>query len=142
MRYPGTGPGSPTVKVFFATLGNYAAVVFSAFTLGLSASIVAHDHHSIIGIAHLTVSTFSLVVGLFSCFCKADPTLIFMFFNLLMYVGVVVPLAVDPVAHRDIHAGHSDNSSTVITDHPYYGLFVLDLIYICQTAFGFIIFAI
>ncbi|KAJ7015876.1 hypothetical protein C8F04DRAFT_1284480 [Mycena alexandri] len=65
-----------------------------------------------------------------------------MFFNLLMYVGVVVPLAVDPVAHRDIHAGHSDNSSTVITDHPYYGLFVLDLIYICQTAFGFIIFAI
>ncbi|KAJ6591384.1 hypothetical protein B0H10DRAFT_2090871 [Mycena sp. CBHHK59/15] len=149
-RYPGTGPGSPTVKAFFAALGHYGAWVVSATALGLSAAIVAHDHHSIIGIAHLTVSTFSLVVGsLTCCMCasgmaddRQDLTLIFMFFNLLMYVGVVVPLAVDPVAHRDIRAGQSDGNSTALTDHPYYGLFVLDLIYISKTVLGFVIFGI
>ncbi|KAF7339107.1 hypothetical protein MVEN_01987400 [Mycena venus] len=149
-RNPGTGAGSPTVKVFFAAIGHYIALLFSACALALSASIVAHDHHSIIGIAHLTVSTFSLVVGSFTCFRvrvlgtedgRQNLVLTFMFFNLLMYVGVVVPLAVDPVAHCDIRAGQSDSSSAALTVHPYYGLFVLDLIYICKTVFGFIILA-
>ncbi|KAJ7732976.1 hypothetical protein B0H16DRAFT_1769665 [Mycena metata] len=142
----GTGPGSPTPKAFFAATGHYAAVLLSATALGLSASIVAHNHHSAVAIAHLTVmcqSTFSSL----TCFCvsaldtgedRQHLTLTFMFFNLLMYIGLVVPLALDPVAHRDIRAGQSDDSSAALTQHPYYGLFVLDLIYIFLKTSGLI----
>ncbi|KAJ7200360.1 hypothetical protein GGX14DRAFT_400711 [Mycena pura] len=47
-----------------------------------------------------------------------------------MHVDVIVPLAVNPVSHHDIRAGESSfpNSSTALTDHPYYGLFVIDLV--------------
>ncbi|KAF8170975.1 hypothetical protein K438DRAFT_1853104 [Mycena galopus ATCC 62051] len=126
------------------------ALVVSALTLGYAAFIVAHDRHSTIGIAHLTVSTVSLVMGAGTCVgtctlrnrdLRAPLALAFMFVNLLMYVGVVVPLAIDPIAHRDIRAGEhlGGDFGAAAVAHPYYSLFVMDLVLICKTAFGFIV---
>src|ERR1700761_4221736 len=113
-------------------------------------------------------STVSLVLTSCTCGCtcvltdsddRQNLALTMVAVNLLMHAGVVVPLAVDPVAHRDIRAGQSSNSSSGLTGHPYYGLFVLDLVMMrvfwllrerwfadgrpgehrCKTAFGFIL---
>ncbi|KAF8173368.1 hypothetical protein K438DRAFT_1980916 [Mycena galopus ATCC 62051] len=66
-NFPSSGPGAPTVAEYFAALGHFMAVGVSATTLGYAASIVAHDRCSTIGIAHLTVSTISLVMGASTC---------------------------------------------------------------------------
>jgi hypothetical protein len=52
---------------------------------------------------------------------------------MLMYTALVIPLSFDPVAKPDIRSGKGEFSNTSsetsapLTDHPYYGLFVVDL---------------
>ncbi len=53
---------------------------------------------------------------------------------MLMYTALVIPLSLDSVAKLDIQAGQrelsdtSSENSAPLTDYPYYGLFVVDLI--------------
>jgi hypothetical protein len=59
-----------------------------------------------------------------------------MFFNLLMHLAIVIPLSLDPTSRPDILGGQGEflnnsipsDQNTALTDHPYYGLFVCDLI--------------
>jgi hypothetical protein len=50
------------------------------------------------------------------------------FVNMLMYTALVIPLSFDPVAKPDIQSGKGEHTSAPLTDHPYYGLFYVDLI--------------
>jgi hypothetical protein len=58
------------------------------------------------------------------------------FVNMLMYTALVIPLSFDPVAKPDIQRGEgeflntssSSETSAPLTGHPYYGMFVVDLI--------------
>lgn len=51
---------------------------------------------------------------------------------MLMYTALVIPLSFDPAAERGIRSGKGDKSksktSAPLTDHPYFGMFVFDLI--------------
>lgn len=56
-------------------------------------------------------------------------------FTLLTYTGLVIPLSFDSMGKPDIAVGQGqylnssgENSDTALVDHPYYGLFVTDLI--------------
>ncbi|KAF2739155.1 hypothetical protein EJ04DRAFT_508880 [Polyplosphaeria fusca] len=148
---------SPTAA--FAAGGLVFMTILSMTDLGLAAAAVAHDH-SKIGVAHLVVSTFSLVLA--SCTCcgiclisgrnggedRQAVTCAVLFFNMFLYIAMVIPLSVNHVSKPDIRAGQGqffnksleDNEAKLaLTSHPYYGMFVVDLIMICKTAFGFIV---
>jgi len=116
-------------------------LVGSLVIMGLSASIVAHDHNSSIGITHLVVSLISLlfVVCAFVAICSTEPgqdradtaqgcSFIIILITMFMYLGSLIALAVVPTSRADYLAGQRDNNSTSLTDHPYYGIFVFDII--------------
>ena len=138
-----------------------------------SASIVAHDHNSTIGITHLVVvssmstlgnkhpalwwkfdqSLISLLFVFCSCAatCSTKPrreradselalekwcSLTVILITMCMYLGSLIALSVVPTSRADYLAGQSDNNSTALTDHPYYGIFVFDIIIVWVEGFG------
>jgi len=127
--------------------------ILSLAVLGLSASVVAQDHQSKIAIAHLVVSTLVVILVICTLYiitnCIDDVDLkpvagiVVTFVVMLMYTALVIPLSFDPVAKPDIQSGKGEflntsssaETSTPETDHPYYGLFVTDLMIICQCLF-------
>ncbi|KAF8173363.1 hypothetical protein K438DRAFT_1980912 [Mycena galopus ATCC 62051] len=126
---PGAGPSAPTVSEDFAALGagHFMALAASATTLGYAASIHRrarppqyhrHQHrtpHRRASLPHNTPPPrlfVSLVMGAARARCarRADLRLplVLAFLHArqpLMSVVVPVPLAVNPVAYRDIRAG-------------------------------------
>lgn len=68
---------------------------------------------------------------------------------MLMYTAMVIPLSLNPVSRPDISRGQGQFLNTslsedyeaeeALTGHPYYGMFVVDLLMICKTVFGFLI---
>ena len=148
-----TTPGDLLGSCFAGT-----TLVGSLVIMGLSASIVAHDHNSSIGITHLVVvssvpifghqhpdlidqSLFSLlfVVCAFVAICSTEPgqdradtaqgcSFIIILITMFMYLGSLIALAVVPTSRADYLAGQRDKNSTALTDHPYYGIFVFDII--------------
>jgi len=133
----------------------FVSFILSLAVLGLSASVVAQDHQSKIAIAHLVVSTLVVILVIctfrFDIYCidDADPErksgsiFVVIFVFILMYTALVIPLSFDPVAKPDIRSGKGESfntsssyTSAPLIDHPYYGLFVVDLIIICECLFS------
>ncbi|KAJ5266587.1 hypothetical protein N7478_009395 [Penicillium angulare] len=96
----------------------YMNWIFSEVTLGLAAAAVANNIHSHIATAHLVITTLSLVAlsstcCLITCIEGSDGdevrrAVVFfvVFINMFLYIGMIIPLSVSPIAKPDIHAGH------------------------------------
>ena len=56
--------------------------------------------------------------------------------TMCMYLGSLIALSVVPTSRADYLAGQRDNDPTALTDHPYYGMFVFDIIIVWVEGFG------
>ncbi|KAK7445708.1 hypothetical protein VKT23_014704 [Stygiomarasmius scandens] len=137
-----------TGDVIGACLGG-VTFIGSLVIMGFAASIIAHDHKSKVGIAHLVLSLVSLgflfmwfIIVLSSAEGEerasiAQPMAAFVIFiTMLMYLGGVIAIAVDHTSRQDYLRGQHqflkgpDNNgvSTALSDHPYYGMFFFDIL--------------
>ncbi|KAJ7835994.1 hypothetical protein B0H13DRAFT_2369044 [Mycena leptocephala] len=113
-----------------------ATLLLSLCMMGVSASVVAHDHSSKIGIVHLVVSSISILCVVL--WLMAGPSenkeedaggVIVVFFTMLMYLGAVIALAVDPISRAAyLNGKKSANTDDLISAYPYYWMFIFDIL--------------